>query len=112
MMSAFRIYNMAVRDKVSVADASVQLDELFVEQPKYRLWQHLVIGGLASDFIIPSAFYGSFIDCLAAIPLGALLVLVQVVVSRNDLYSSLFECVLIVHPAQVWPLTLSALTGS
>lgn len=37
------------------------------------------------------AFYGSFIDCLVAVPLGALLVLVQVVVSRNDLYSSLFE---------------------
>jgi uncharacterized membrane protein YjjP (DUF1212 family) len=40
-----------------------------------------------------AAFYGSFIDCLVSIPLGMLLVLVQVVVSRNDLYSSLFECV-------------------
>lgn len=37
------------------------------------------------------AFYGSFIDCLMAMPLGALLVLVQVIVSRNDLYASLFE---------------------
>lgn len=91
MIDAFRVYNKVVRDKLSVTDGSVALDELFVEPPKYKLWQQLIIGGLASAFIIPSAFYGSFIDCLAAIPLGALLVLVQVVASRNDLYSSLFE---------------------
>jgi len=61
--------------------------------PKYKLWQQLIIGACAAAFIQPSAFYGSFIDCLMAMPLGALLVLVQVLVSRNDLYSSLFECV-------------------
>jgi len=33
-------------------------------------------------------------DCLVSIPLGMLLVLIQVLVSRNDLYSSLFEWVL------------------
>lgn len=46
---------------------------------------------VALMFAPDAGFYGSFIDCLAAVPLGALLVLVQVAVSRNDLYSSLFE---------------------
>ena len=58
---------------------------------RYTLWQNLLIGGFAAALIQPTAFYGSLIDCLVAIPLGALLVLVQVVVSKNDLYSSLFE---------------------
>lgn len=30
-----------------------------------------------------------------SIPLGMLLVIIQVLVSKNDLYSSLFECVLV-----------------
>lgn len=86
---------------------------LMTAKPTYKLWQHLLIGGLASALIQPSAFYGSFIvrylfssgrlertahklpfnpqDCLVSIPLGMLLVLIQVLVSRNDLYSSLFE---------------------
>ncbi|ORY88404.1 hypothetical protein BCR35DRAFT_263408, partial [Leucosporidium creatinivorum] len=94
IQAAFAIYNTVVRDKVSVTDAALQLDELFLEPPKYKLWQQLIIGGLAGAFIMPSAFYGSFIDCLVAIPLGMLLVLVQVLCSRNDLYSSLFEIVI------------------
>lgn len=69
-----------------------------VAPPKYKLWQQLIIGAAAAAFIQPSAFYGSFIDCLMAMPLGALLVLVQVLVSRNDLYSSLFECVAVSSP--------------
>lgn len=80
-----------IHDRISVTEASIELDGLMIAPPKYKLWQHLIIGGLASAFIQPSAFYGSLIDCLASIPLGALLVLVQVVVSKNDLYSSLFE---------------------
>ncbi|KAM0746733.1 DUF1212-domain-containing protein [Meredithblackwellia eburnea MCA 4105] len=94
LLEAYWVYYKVVHDKISVTDASVQLDDLMKAPPKYKLWQHLVIGGLASAAIQPSAFYGSFIDCLVAIPLGSLLVLTQVVVSRNDLYSSLFEIVI------------------
>jgi len=78
---------------VSVADAATQLDDLMTSPPKYGLVKNTIIGGLAGAFIMPSAFNGSFIDCLAAIPLGGLLVLVQVLLARNDMYSSLFECV-------------------
>lgn len=91
MTAAFSVYNHVVRDKLGVTDASVQLDEIILEKSKYRLWQHLVIGGIASMAVMPQGFKGSFIDMVVAFPLGAMLVLVQVVASRNDLYSSLFE---------------------
>jgi uncharacterized membrane protein YjjP (DUF1212 family) len=91
LLTAYLIYYRVIHDQISVTEASRQLDELMVSPPKYALWQQLIIGAAASAFIQPSAFYGSFIDCLMAMPLGALLVLVQVLVSRNDLYSSLFE---------------------
>ncbi|GAA5888536.1 hypothetical protein JCM6882_008989 [Rhodosporidiobolus microsporus] len=94
LLAAYMIYFSVIHDKISVTEASTQLDELMVSPPKYKLWQQLCIGAAASAFIQPSAFYGSFIDCLMAMPLGALLVLVQVLVSRNDLYSSLFEIVI------------------
>ncbi|SCZ87816.1 BZ3500_MvSof-1268-A1-R1_Chr2-3g05284 [Microbotryum saponariae] len=94
LKTAYMIYYDTIYDKISVTDASKQLDDLMLAGPQYKLWQNMLIGGLASAFIQPSAFYGSFIDCLISIPLGALLVLVQVLVSRNDLYSSLFEIVI------------------
>lgn len=107
--------HQVIHDRISVTDASLELDSLMIAPPQYKvkfraslfysftyadycmttqLWQQLIIGGLASAFIQPTAFYGSAIDCLVAIPLGSLLVLVQVVVSKNDLYSSLFEIVI------------------
>ncbi|GAA5820060.1 hypothetical protein JCM3770_002122 [Rhodotorula araucariae] len=94
LLTAYTVYFNVIHDTIGVTDASQQLDELMVAPPKYKLWQQLIIGAAAAAFIQPSAFYGSFIDCLMAMPLGALLVLVQVLVSRNDLYSSLFEIVI------------------
>lgn len=95
LLAAYYVYYNVIHDTVSVTEAATELDGLMIAPPRYKLWQHLIIGGLAAAFIIPSAFYGSLIDCLVAIPLGALLVLVQVVVSKNDLYSSLFEIVIV-----------------
>ncbi|KAK4705172.1 hypothetical protein P7C70_g1030, partial [Phenoliferia sp. Uapishka_3] len=94
LLAAYLIYYNVIHDIIGVTQASTELDSLMTAKPKYKLWQQMIIGGLASAFIQPSAFYGSFIDMLMAIPLGAFLVLVQVVVSKNDLYSSLFEIVI------------------
>ncbi|GAA6059552.1 hypothetical protein JCM10212_000608 [Sporobolomyces blumeae] len=91
LRNAFWIYSRVVRDKMKVTEASARLDELMCSPPKYALWKSVIIGGIASAAIIPSAFYGSFVDMLAVIPLGGLLVIVQVLLARNDLYSSLFE---------------------
>ncbi|KAI5481007.1 hypothetical protein MNV49_006193 [Pseudohyphozyma bogoriensis] len=94
ILLAYSIYYKVIHDKLSATEASKELDLIMLVKPKYRLWQQLVIGGLASASIMPSAFYGSFIDMLVGIPLGMLLVGVQILVSRNDLYSSLFEIVI------------------
>ncbi|ORY88403.1 hypothetical protein BCR35DRAFT_301518 [Leucosporidium creatinivorum] len=91
MESSFGVYNKVIRDKVSVTDAAVNLDDLFLAPPKYTLWQDMLIGGLASASVIPSGYKGSFIDCLVAIPLGAFLIYAQRIASRNDMYSSVFE---------------------
>ncbi|GAA6013508.1 hypothetical protein JCM10207_008874 [Rhodosporidiobolus poonsookiae] len=93
LKSTYSIYSKVIRDKLSVNDASQRLDELMTSPGKYSLWQNVLLGGLAGAFIMPSAFYASFIDCLAAIPLGALVVLAQVFLARNDLGMPLFEIV-------------------
>lgn len=82
-----------IRDKMGVIEGSKRLDELMLRTQRKRiLLRNVLVGGLCGALIMPSAFYASFIDCLAAIPLGALLVVVQYLLARNDLYSSLFEC--------------------
>lgn len=50
-----------MHDKIGVTEASEALDVLMTSKPTYKLWQHLIIGGLASALIQPSAFYGSLI---------------------------------------------------
>lgn len=81
-----------IRDKMGVTEGSKKLDELMLVTPAKRvLLKNVIVGGFAGAFIMPSAFYGSFIDCLVAVPLGGLLVIVQYMLAKNDLYSSLFE---------------------
>lgn len=91
-----------IRDKMGVIEGSKRLDELMLRTQRKRiLLRNVLVGGLCGALIMPSAFYASFIDCLAAIPLGALLVVVQYLLARNDLYSSLFECG---SPSCIWSL--------
>lgn len=94
LKATYWVYHRVIRDKISVGKGSTELDDLMTSPPRYGLLHHVIVGGLAGAFIMPSAFYGSFIDCLVAIPLGGLLVVVQVFLARNDMYSSLFEIVI------------------
>lgn len=64
---------------------------LTLEQVLYKGWMTVVIGGFCSAFITPISFKGSFVDALAAFPLGAILVWVQNLSARNELYSNVFE---------------------
>lgn len=59
----------------------------------YNWWQLILIGGMCSASICTIAFSGSFIDALAAFPLGALLIGIQLLSVRNELYSNVFESV-------------------
>ena len=64
---------------------------LMQQKPVYAWWQIVPIGGFCSSAICSLAFSGSFIDSLIAFPLGALLVAVQLLSVRNELYSNVFE---------------------
>ncbi|CAE6442024.1 unnamed protein product [Rhizoctonia solani] len=91
LLDAHRIYWRVIHDQLGVGEASHQLDELMKKRVLYKGWITVVIGGFCSAFITPISFKGSFVDALAAFPLGALLVLVQNLSARNELYSNVFE---------------------
>jgi hypothetical protein len=61
--------------------------------PLYNWWQLVLIGGMCSASICSVGFDGSFIDSVMCIPLGGMLVGIQLLSVRNELYSNIFECV-------------------
>ncbi|KIM31131.1 hypothetical protein M408DRAFT_327422 [Serendipita vermifera MAFF 305830] len=93
LVEAHALYWSVIHDEISVSDASSDLDHLMLRDQLYTGWITTIIGGLCSAFICPIAFQGSFLDSLVAFPLGALLVFVQNVSAKNQLYSSVFEIV-------------------
>ncbi|KAI0295613.1 hypothetical protein B0F90DRAFT_1811458 [Multifurca ochricompacta] len=88
---AYKVYWRVIHDDMSVTDASATLDALMLSRPLYSPWQLIFFGGMASASICSVSFNGSLIDSLISFPLGALLVAVQMVSVRNELYSNVFE---------------------
>ncbi|KAE8268871.1 hypothetical protein A4X09_0g3470 [Tilletia walkeri] len=88
------VYWNVVRDKISVTEASEQLDELMRRKPLIPRIPTILIGGLCSAFICVGGmgFNGSFIDAVAAFPLGMFLVYCQGIIT-TELYSNVFEIV-------------------
>lgn len=86
------IWSNTVRDKIGVEEASRQLDELMRRKPVINRYFMVLIGGLCSSMICagPMGFNGSFVDCLLAFPLGALLVWAQSSI-KAELFSNVFE---------------------
>ncbi|OXC66991.1 hypothetical protein AYX13_04443 [Cryptococcus neoformans] len=91
LQATHHLYWNVVHDKMSVDQASKDLDVLMTTPVYYTWWQTLVIGALCSAFITVMAFYGSFIDALMCMVLGATLVGVQMLAARNDMFSNVFE---------------------
>jgi uncharacterized membrane protein YjjP (DUF1212 family) len=87
---------------MSVTDASAALDVLMLSKPLYSPLQLIFFGGMASASICSVSFNGSFIDSLVSFPLGALLVTVQTLSVRNELYSNVFEWVAALFPRIGW----------
>lgn len=94
LVDAYALYWCVIHDKTSVSEASEQLDALMLRLPIYRGPLTVLIGGFCSAFICPIAFRGSFVDALIAFPLGALLVYVQTLSAKNELYNNVFELVI------------------
>lgn len=80
-----------IHDDLSVSAASTELDSLMCMKQYYNFWELVLIGGFCSSAICTVSFAGSFIDALMVFPLGALLVFIQLVSVRNELYSNVFE---------------------
>ncbi|KIM73743.1 hypothetical protein PILCRDRAFT_99247 [Piloderma croceum F 1598] len=91
LYDGFRLYWKVIHDKISVSEASAELDILMQRKPMYNMWQLVVIGGMCSASICSVSFSGSFIDSLIVIPMGCLLVFIQLISVRNELYSNVFE---------------------
>lgn len=90
-----------IHDRLSVSNASVELDVLMRKKPRYNWPMTIFIGGMCSSAICTVSFGGSFVDALVSFPLGALLVAIQLLSVRNVLYSNVFECVFIFLPLGV-----------
>ncbi|OCF33455.1 hypothetical protein I316_04875 [Kwoniella heveanensis BCC8398] len=91
LLATHHLYWNVVHDKMSVEQASKDLDVLMTTPVYYNWWQTLIIGAMCSAFIVVIGFYGSFLDALMSMPLGALLVGVQMLAARNDMFSNVFE---------------------
>jgi uncharacterized membrane protein YjjP (DUF1212 family) len=87
-----------IHDEQSVSEASSALDTLMRKKQEYTWWQLVLTGGMCSSSICTVSFNGSFIDALVVFPLGALLVAIQLLSVRNELYSNVFECVFLSLP--------------
>ncbi|KAH7886562.1 hypothetical protein F5I97DRAFT_1926861 [Phlebopus sp. FC_14] len=88
---AHSLYWKVIHDAMSVSVASASLDVLMRKKPLYNFTQLIFVGGMCSASICSVSFAGSFIDSLASAPLGALLVAIQLLSVRNELYGNVFE---------------------
>ncbi|KAJ6632256.1 hypothetical protein B0H10DRAFT_9933 [Mycena sp. CBHHK59/15] len=87
----YDLYWRVIHDEQSVSEASSALDTLMRKKQAYSGWQLILIGGMCSSSICTVSFSGSFLDALIVFPLGALLVAIQLLSVRNELYANVFE---------------------
>ncbi|KAK0459199.1 DUF1212-domain-containing protein [Desarmillaria tabescens] len=91
LRDAYELYWKVIHDDLAVSDASGQLTNLMRKKQIYPWWQLMLFGGMCSSSISIVSFGGSFIDSVAVFPLGMLLVGIQLLSVRNELYSNVFE---------------------
>ncbi|KAG6816824.1 hypothetical protein H0H87_002667 [Tephrocybe sp. NHM501043] len=91
LSDAYRLYWKVIHDKLSVSDASSELDDIMRRPQLYNWWKLIFFGGMCSSSICTVSFLGSFIDALIVFPMGSLLIAIQLLSVRNELYSNVFE---------------------
>ncbi|EAU83585.2 pheromone-regulated membrane protein Prm10 [Coprinopsis cinerea okayama7 len=91
LIDSFRLYWKVIHDKLSVSEASAKLDDLMKSPPMYSWWHIVLFGGMCSSAICTVSYGGSFIDALICFPLGALMMVIQFLSVRNQLYVHVFE---------------------
>ncbi|KAJ7058039.1 DUF1212-domain-containing protein [Mycena amicta] len=91
LIEVYELYWNVIHDELAVSEASAALDTLMRKKQEYSWWQLILTGGMCSASICSVSFNGSFIDSLISFPLGAVLVAIQLLSVRNELYSNVFE---------------------
>lgn len=91
LLATHQLYWRVTHDEMSVSDASKELDVLMTQKDSFSALSNIIIAGFCSAFITPFAFHGSLIDACLAAPLGMLLVAVQQMAVKNDLFTNIFE---------------------
>ncbi|KAL3703598.1 hypothetical protein TMatcc_010787 [Talaromyces marneffei ATCC 18224] len=88
------IYKNLVHDKITVDEATSELDAVINRSAKYPTWLVVLCYGFASVSVGPFAFEARPIDMPITFFLGCLLGLLQLVFSpRSSLYSNVFEVI-------------------
>ncbi|KAJ7279399.1 hypothetical protein C8J57DRAFT_1058947 [Mycena rebaudengoi] len=87
----YALYWRVIHDEKSASEASGVIDTLMRKKQTYPWWQLILLGAICSSTICTISFAGSFLDALIVFPLGALLVAIQLLSVRNELYSNVFE---------------------
>ncbi|KAG6860505.1 hypothetical protein C0995_010329 [Termitomyces sp. Mi166 len=91
LADAYKLYWKVIYDKLSVSDASAELDNIMRRPQLYSWWKLVFFGGMCSSSICTVSFDGSLLDALVVFPMGALLIIIQLLSVRNELYSNVFE---------------------
>ncbi|KAJ2507610.1 pheromone-regulated protein prm10, partial [Coemansia sp. RSA 2052] len=94
-----RIFRIVSKDKISVEEATRELDDVFAAEPLFAWYWQLLNWGLASWSVCILAFNGSWLDSLAAFVLGIMAGCLNLLASRLKGFTNLFE------------VTVSILTG-
>ncbi|KAJ2829148.1 pheromone-regulated protein prm10, partial [Coemansia furcata] len=94
-----RIFRRVSKDKISVEEATRELDDVFSAAPMFAWYWQLLNWGLASWSVCIVAFNGSWLDSLAAFVLGIMAGCLNLLASRLKGFTNLFE------------VTVSILTG-
>ncbi|KAJ2874079.1 pheromone-regulated protein prm10 [Coemansia aciculifera] len=94
-----RIFRRVSKDKISVEEATRELDDVFGAEPMFAWYWQLLNWGLTSWSVCIVAFNGSWLDSLAAFVLGIMAGCLNLLASRLKGFTNLFE------------VTVSILTG-
>ncbi len=89
-LETHEIYLKVYNDKWSPEEGRKRLKTLFNQSPRYNWWQTSLWQALTSALICSFGFNGSFIDCLAAAPMGFLGTALERI-PNNELYQNIYE---------------------
>ncbi|KAF2425751.1 DUF1212-domain-containing protein [Tothia fuscella] len=87
-----RIYKEVVHDVIGVEEATIELEEVVMQEKKFPVWFLIFVYGIASVSVGPFAFQARLIDLPISFILGCFLGFLQLKVApRSDLYANIFE---------------------